>query len=233
MTTKSSSSQGLPVSVRDLAIAHYTGRRRVDAVAAASFDLAPGELVALRGPSGSGKSTLLFAIAGLVRPTAGEILVGGEDPWRLDSTTAASFRLRHIGLVFQFFHLLPALDAADNVAVPLELLGHPRRDARRASMDLLAELGLEHRATHRPFELSGGEQQRVAVARALIADPRLILADEPTGNLDEEAAEAVGNLLVSSARGKRTLMVATHDERLAGRMDRTLRLQAGRLSAEG
>ncbi len=221
---------GLAVVVRGLSIAYHTGRRRVDAVREASFDVAAGDLVALRGQSGSGKTSLLFAMAGLVRPVGGQILMAGTDPWLLDDAGSSAFRLRNIGLVFQFFQLLPTLDAADNVAVPLELLGHPHGEARRRAIALLSELGMEDRAVHRPFELSGGEQQRVAIARALIADPKLILADEPTGNLDEDSAEAVTALLVSSSRGQRTLLAATHDDRLAGRMDRTLRMSGGRLS---
>ena len=230
MVAEPMSTTGLSINVRDVSIAYHTSKRRVDAVRDASFDIASGELVALRGRSGSGKTSLLFAIAGLVRPASGSVRVAGTDPWSLGDADAAAFRLRNIGLVFQFFQLLHARDAADNVAVPLELLGYPHREARRRAIDLLAELGLEERATHRPFELSGGEQQRVAVARALIADPHLILADEPTGNLDDESAETVAALLVSSTQGKRTLLVATHDDRLTNRVNRTLRMSNGVLS---
>jgi ABC-type lipoprotein export system ATPase subunit len=217
------------VELTDVTVTYQSRRARVDAIVAVDLEVRPGELVAIRGPSGAGKSSLLFAIAGIVPVASGRIVIDGIDTASLSETTAAAMRLERIGLVFQFFHLLSALDAADNVALPLQLLGESHAEARRVAIGLLADLGLEARSTHRPRELSGGEQQRVAVARALVKAPSMILADEPTGNLDEDAAALVADLLVDQSRGTRTLIVATHDDRIAGRMDRVVAIAKGRV----
>lgn len=210
-------------------VTYWSKRKRVDAVVDVDLEVRPGELVAIRGASGAGKSSLLFAIAGIVPVATGRVVLDGVDTTPLDEDAAAAMRLARIGLVFQFFHLLPALDAADNVALPLQLLGESHAEARRTAIGLLADLGLDARATHRPRELSGGEQQRVAVARALVTAPSLILADEPTGNLDEDSANLVADLLVGASRAKRTLIVATHDDRIAARLDRVVVITNGRI----
>jgi putative ABC transport system ATP-binding protein len=172
---------------------------------------------------------MLFALAGLVRPTSGSVHVCGSDLGALSDTEAAALRAARIGMVFQFFHLLPALSALDNVMIPLRLAGVPSAEARARASDLLESIGLGSRRQHRPHELSGGEQQRVAVARAIIADPLIVLADEPTGNLDAESATVVASLLDKVTRGQRTVVVASHDERILAGMDRTLVLHLGKL----
>jgi predicted ABC-type transport system involved in lysophospholipase L1 biosynthesis ATPase subunit len=221
------------IELTGVGVTYQSKKKRVDAVVNADLEVRPGELVAIRGASGAGKSSLLFAIAGIVPVATGRVVLDGVDATALDETAAAAMRLERIGLVFQFFHLLPALDAADNVALPLQLLGETHAEARRTAMGLLTDLGLEARATHRPRELSGGEQQRVAVARALVTQPSLILADEPTGNLDEESAHLVADLLVDASRGKRTLILATHDDRIATRLDRVVNMAGGRITNAG
>ncbi len=220
---------GSQLALTDVGVTYWSKKARVDAVVGADLEVEAGKLVAIRGASGAGKSTLLFAIAGIVPITSGRVVIDGIDTASLDEGAAAAMRLERIGLVFQFFHLLPALDAADNVALPLQLLGESHAEARRTATGLLAELGLEDRSAHRPRELSGGEQQRVAVARALVNAPSLILADEPTGNLDEDSANLVADLLVDQSRGKRTLIVATHDDRIAARLDRLVSISKGRI----
>jgi putative ABC transport system ATP-binding protein len=221
------------LELTDVGVTYQSKKARVDAVVAVDLEIQPGELVAIRGASGAGKSSLLFAMAGIVPISSGRVVIDGIDTASLDEAAAAAMRLERIGLVFQFFHLLPALDAADNVALPLQLLGESHADARRVALGLLADLGLEARSTHRPRELSGGEQQRVAVARALVNAPSMILADEPTGNLDEDSAKLVADLLVDQSRGTRTLIVATHDDRIAARMDRVVPIANGRVQGGG
>jgi putative ABC transport system ATP-binding protein len=212
-----------------VSVSYSSKRKRVDAVLDASLRVEAGEMVAIRGASGAGKSSLLFAVAGIVPIAGGRVLIDDEDVTNLDQAAWAALRRQRIGLVFQFFHLLAALDAADNVALPLQLLGESHEAARGRAEVRLEELGLGDRTTHRPRELSGGEQQRVAVARALISDPTVILADEPTGNLDEVSARLVADLLLDQSRGQRTLLLATHDDRIAGELDRTVVMTAGRI----
>jgi putative ABC transport system ATP-binding protein len=187
-----------------------------------------GEFVAVTGPSGCGKSTLLHLVAGLDTPTSGTILVNDTDIGRLDEDARTAFRGRHVGVVFQSFNLLDILTAEENVALPLALAGVPKGSAHRKAREALARVGLGARAAHRPAEMSGGEQQRVAVARAIVADPLLILADEPTGNLDAENGLAVFDLLRNLAEGSRTVVMVTHDAGLAARADRVVRLADGR-----
>ena len=220
------------VQLERVGVSYWSKRKLVDDVLDATLNIDPGELVAIRGASGAGKTSLLFAIAGIVPVSGGRVAIDDQDVTLLDQAAWAAVRRQHIGLVFQFFHLLPTLDAADNVALPLQLLGESHAVARRAAEQRLAELGLLERATHRPRELSGGEQQRVAVGRALITEPSLILADEPTGNLDEVSARLVANLLVEQSRGRRTLILATHDSRIAAGLDRTVEMAAGRIVAD-
>jgi len=192
----------------------------------------PAQFLAITGPSGSGKSTLLGLVAGLDAPTAGRILIAGRDITGLGEDDLARLRRSTIGFVFQFFHLIPSLTALENVCVPMEIAG--RKDAVSRGRDLLAEVGLTDRGHHYPSQLSGGEQQRVAIARALSNDPPILLADEPTGNLDLDNGQHVLDLLLDIRRTRgATLMLATHDTDLAARADARLRLRGGRVEADG
>ncbi|MEN2979146.1 ABC transporter ATP-binding protein [Tistrella bauzanensis] len=194
------------------------------------FTLNPGELVALVGPSGAGKSTLLHAAGLLERPDGGRVIIDGTDASRADDGVRTRLRRATIGFVYQFHHLLPEFSAVENVMMPQLLAGVSKAKARARANDLLDLMGLAPRADHRPARLSGGEQQRVAIARALANRPRLILADEPTGNLDPETAERVFQTLVSAARDQGVAaLIATHNPELAARMDRRMRLEHGRL----
>jgi putative ABC transport system ATP-binding protein len=187
-----------------------------------------GRAVAIIGPSGSGKSTLLGLIAGLDAPTTGRILLDGIDITTLSEDALARLRGEKVGIVFQFFHLIPSLTALENVLVPMEIAGAPGALAR--ARQLIADVGLSDRATHYPSQLSGGEQQRVAIARALANDPPILLADEPTGNLDSGTGAQIIDLLVSINRSRgRTLVLVTHDPGLAARTDETIALKDGRV----
>jgi putative ABC transport system ATP-binding protein len=193
-----------------------------------TLEVATGEAVGLVGPSGSGKSSLLMLMGGLEQATGGEVLALGQDLGRMDEDALARFRRDNMGVVFQSFHLIPTMTALENVATPLELAGH--RDAFPRARAELVTVGLEPRADHYPSQMSGGEQQRVALARALAPRPRLLLADEPTGNLDEANGRAIVDLLFGLGRRTgATLVLVTHDERLAARCDRVVRLRDGRL----
>jgi len=203
-----------------------------DLVILRDIDLAvmPGEAVAIVGASGSGKSTLLALLAGLDTPTAGTVELDGANLFGLDEDARAELRGRAVGFVFQSFQLLPSLTALENVMLPLELAG--RDDAESAAREILARVGLAERLHHYPKHLSGGEQQRVALARAFVVQPKLLLADEPTGSLDAESGEAVIALLFQLNRESgTTLVLVTHDEQLAQRCTRTVRLTAGRIVA--
>ena len=190
-----------------------------------------GEAVGLVGPSGSGKSTLLMAMAGLEQIGTGHVKVAGQDLGTMSEDALAHFRGHHIGIVFQSFHLIETMTALENVAVPLELAGHPDPFTRAAQE--LEAVGLAHRLSHYPSELSGGEQQRVAIARALAPDPTILLADEPTGNLDDATGASIIELLFSLRQARRmTLALVTHDLRLAARCDRTIHLNSGKIIAQ-
>jgi len=194
--------------------------------------VAEGEMLAITGASGVGKSTLLHVLGTLDRPESGTVVVGGEDVFRLPEARLRLFRNRTLGFVFQFHHLLPEFSALENVMMPLLVGRTGEGEARQRAFALLDDLGLRPRADHRPGALSGGEQQRVAVARALVASPRAVLADEPTGNLDQDTGETLHALLRRLNRDKGvTIVVVTHNERLAAACDRRLRLEAGRLQA--
>lgn len=207
---------------------YRTGTAVVAALAGVSLYLQPGELVALVGPSGCGKSTTLNLISGVDTADAGEIWVCGLDVRHADETALTLLRRRHVGIVFQAFHLVPHLTVEENVALPLALDGR-RADAR--VQELLARVGLTHRRRHFPSELSGGEQQRAAVARALVHRPPVLVADEPTGNLDSDSGEAVLRLLDELRREEQaTLLLATHDLRVARMADRVLTMRDGRLT---
>jgi putative ABC transport system ATP-binding protein len=193
--------------------------------------VAAGDTLGVVGPSGSGKSTMMMVIAGLERPTHGRVVVAGADLGRLGEDALATFRRDNVGIVFQAFHLIPTMTALENVAVPLELAG--RRDAADAARQVLDLVGLSRRLAHYPGQLSGGEQQRVALARAFAARPRLLLADEPTGNLDQATGQAVIDLLFDlHDRSDTTLMLITHDPALAARCRRTVRIEDGRVAGE-
>ena len=203
---------------------------RVHVLNGIDLSIDAGEAVGLIGPSGSGKSTLLMVMAGLEQAETGRVIVAGEDFTALDEDTLARFRGKHIGIVFQSFHLIPTMTALENVAVPLELSGHAD-PFERAERELRA-VGLGHRLNHFPAELSGGEQQRVALARAMAPDPAILFADEPTGNLDENNGNAIVDLLFDLKRQRQTtLVLVTHDAGLAARCDRTIRLRSGQIEA--
>ena len=207
------------------------GGAPVDILTDISLEVPEGQFLAVAGPSGSGKSTLLGLIAGLEEPTAGTVTVAGVDITRLGEDALARFRLNTIGYVFQSYHLIPTLTAEENVAVPLELGGEP--DALGRARALLAEVGLAGRARHYPVQLSGGEQQRVAVARAVARRPRLLLADEPTGNLDSATGTQIIELLVTLHRTLgSTLVLVTHDAALAVHADRVVTLRDGRIVSD-
>jgi len=194
--------------------------------------VADGETVSVVGPSGSGKSSMMMVIAGLERATSGGVAVGGQDLTALDEDALARFRRDSIGIVFQDFHLVPTMTALENVAVPLEFAG--RRDAFERAAESLGQVGLDHRLTHYPGQLSGGEQQRVALARAFAPRPNLLLADEPTGNLDGDTGGQVIDLLFDlQARHGTTLVLITHDTGLAARCARTVRLRDGQIVDDG
>ena len=219
------------ISVRALSMRLSSGGREVNVLTDVSLDVPAGQFLAIAGPSGSGKSTLLGLIAGLDQPTAGRIEVAGVEITGLDEDGLARFRLDRIGYVFQSFHLLPTLTAAENVSVPLELAGETDAAARAAT--LLAEVGLAERAHHYPVQLSGGEQQRVAVARAMARRPALLLADEPTGNLDSATGKQIIELLVGmNRRLGATLVLVTHDTALAAHADRVVTLRDGRVVSD-
>jgi putative ABC transport system ATP-binding protein len=219
------------IRVRGLSMRLASGGRGVDVLTDVSLDVPAGQFLAIAGPSGSGKSTLLGLIAGLDQPTAGRIEVAGVEVTALDEDALARFRRDRIGYVFQSFHMLPTLTAQENVAVPLELAGEADAAARAAA--LLAEVGLAERAHHYPVQLSGGEQQRVAVARAMARRPALLLADEPTGNLDSATGKQIIELLVGmNRRLGSTLVLVTHDTALAAHADRVVTLRDGRIVSD-
>ncbi|MCZ8185012.1 MAG: ABC transporter ATP-binding protein [Beijerinckiaceae bacterium] len=217
--------------MRDVDLSLGEGASRVHILRGVSLSVAQGEAIGLVGPSGSGKSTLLMTAAGLERPDSGSVTIAGEEITRLSEDRLAQFRGRRIGIVFQAFHLIPTMTALENVAVPLELAGD--REAFDKAAAELASVGLGQRLDHYPGQLSGGEQQRVALARALAPRPAILVADEPTGNLDEGTGREIVDLLFSLKRDRgTTLLLVTHDLGLAERCDRIVRLKAGKIVEE-
>jgi putative ABC transport system ATP-binding protein len=217
------------VQVRDLHLTVPSAAGPVNILRGIDLDIGAGEAVGIVGPSGSGKTSLLMVLAGLERATSGSILLAGRPVTGLDEDALARLRREAIGIVFQAFHLIPSMTALENVAVPMELAG--ARDALPRAKDALAAVGLAHRLTHLPGQLSGGEQQRVALARAFAPRPRLLLADEPTGNLDQATGEAVMELLFQlRLETGATLMLITHDPSLAARCSRCVHMADGRVA---
>ncbi len=218
------------VKIENLHLSLVGGAGPVNILRGIDLSVTRGETISIVGPSGAGKTTLLMALSGLERPTSGRVQVSGIDLGSADEDQLARFRRKHIGIVFQSFHLVPTMTALENVALPLEFSGQP--DALQQAAMALAATGLAERVAHFPGELSGGEQQRVALARAFVARPSLILADEPTGNLDRETGQMVMELLFNLQQEQgTTLMLITHDEQLAGRCQRSIRMADGLLYA--
>jgi putative ABC transport system ATP-binding protein len=202
------------IAVRQLRKTYIMGRSKVNALAGVDVDIPEGSLSVVMGPSGSGKSTLLYLLGGLDRPTSGQILVGNTDLNALDENSLAVFRRNRMGFIFQSFNLIASMTALENVAFPLRFSGIGGKERLRRARELLVQVGLEKHIRHRPTEMSGGQQQRVAVARALVNNPAMILADEPTGNLDTITGYSIMQLLSELHRGGRTVIVVTHDPRM-------------------
>jgi len=229
-TTQPETSQHSLVQVRGLKKSFQMPERELHVLKEVDLDLYPGELVSLVGQSGVGKSTLLHILGTLDRPTSGNIMYDGQDPFAMSDKELAIFRNRFIGFVFQFHHLLPEFSALENVMMPALIHRTSRKEAEEYAAHLLQRTGLEDRMSHRPSELSGGEQQRVAMARALVMKPRLVLADEPTGNLDPQTSHEIHSLLLElNQETGITFLVATHNFALAGQMQRHLRIHDGRV----
>ena len=221
------------VQVRDVHKSFKRGGDVVDVLNVLNLDVQHGEFVGLMGPSGSGKTTLLNLIAGLDRPTLGEVIVQGQTISRMTEGQLAGWRTRNIGFVFQFYHLLPVLTAFRNVELPLLLLPLSAKQRRQQVTTALDIVGLSDRVNHRPGQLSGGQQQRVGIARAIVTDPALIVADEPTGDLDAKSADEILNLLGELKKTlNKTIVMVTHDPRAAERADRVVQLAKGRLAPQ-
>lgn len=227
------SSNRLLVDVKGVDKVFKRGAERIRVLRGLDVEIPKGEFLALMGPSGSGKSTLLNLIGGLDRPSAGQVHVAGLRIDNLSNRKLASWRARHVGLVFQFYNLLPVLNAWRNVELPLLLTALKSKDRKRRVETALSLVGLSHRRKHYPRQLSGGEQQRVGIARAIVTDPTLLLCDEPTGDLDRRSGDEVLELLqtLNTEQGK-TIVIVTHDPHAAARASRTLYLDQGRLSEE-
>jgi len=229
-STVATETNGAILSLRGVTRTYPTAQGGLTVLKGVDLEVMPGEVVGLIGPSGSGKSSLLHAAGLLERPTSGQVLIDGEDVGGLDERARTRLRLRRIGFVYQFHHLLPEFDALDNVALPMRIAGVREAEARRRATEQLTALGLGQRVTHQPAQLSGGEQQRVAIARALANSPRLLLADEPTGNLDPVTSQAVFEALRELAKTTGVAaLIATHNMELAGHMDRVFALKDGHL----
>jgi putative ABC transport system ATP-binding protein len=220
------------VATHSLCKAYQLGEAEVEVLKGVTLKVARGEFVAICGPSGSGKTTLLNIISGIDKPTTGRILVLGQDLAVQDEDFLAEFRCSNVGFVFQSYNLVSTLTVAENVAFPMEWIRKPEAEIERHIAELLETVGLQHRANHFPAQLSGGEQQRVAFARALANDPELILADEPTGNLDTKNVQKITQVLQMLKSNGKTVLVATHDPALMQLADRTVCLEDGRLASQ-
>jgi ABC-type lipoprotein export system ATPase subunit len=219
------------LSAKGLHKTYYLGRRELKVLRGVDVELRRGDFLGLRGASGAGKSTLLHLLGGLDTPTMGEVWLGSRNLARLSSKELARLRNKEVGYIFQAYYLLPELDALENVCLPARMARTPAPQAADRGRDLLARVGLKERMEHKPYELSGGEQQRVAIARALINDPEIILADEPTGNLDSHTGQEIIELLCSlRAEKQTTLVIATHDEKVAARAERVINLVDGEVA---
>jgi putative ABC transport system ATP-binding protein len=220
------------VSIKNVVKRYTRGKQKVEVLHGIDLEVATGEFVALMGPSGSGKTTLLNLIGGLDRPDQGEVNVAGQRIDRLSSGQLAKWRARNIGFIFQFYNLLPVLSAERNVEVPLLLTNLSRSQRKKNVAAALAVVGLADRAKHKPAELSGGQQQRVAIARAIVADPTVLVCDEPTGDLDRETAEEILELLqILNRQHGKTIIMVTHDSRAADHASRRLYVDKGRLTS--
>jgi putative ABC transport system ATP-binding protein len=218
------------VSIKNVVKAYVRGRQRVEVLHSLNLEVAAGEFLALMGPSGSGKTTLLNLIGGLDKADSGELTVAGQRLDKLSSGQLAKWRARHVGFIFQFYNLLPVLTAERNVEVPLLLTKLSGRERKRNVQAALELVGLADRAKHKPGELSGGQQQRVAIARAIVADPTLLVCDEPTGDLDRETSESIlGLLQLLNAKQGKTIVMVTHDPRAADHASRRLYMDKGSL----
>lgn len=218
------------LSARSLTKSYAMGRRTLEVLRGVNLDVARGEFLALRGASGAGKSTLLHLLGGIDTPNSGEIWFDGENIAQLPDVAHTRLRSRHIGFIFQAYHLLPELDALENVCLPARIACVDATQAEARGRDLLARVGLADRIEHKPYELSGGEQQRVAIARALINEPEVILADEPTGNLDSHTGDEIIEVLLRlRAERQATLLIATHDAHVASRAPRVVELVDGQI----
>jgi ABC-type lipoprotein export system ATPase subunit len=220
------------LSARGLVKSYAMGKRTLEVLRGVDLDVARGEFLALRGASGAGKSTLLHLIGGLDSPNGGEIFFNGQNLAKFSESGLTQFRSRRVGFVFQAYHLLPELTALENVCLPARIARISAAQAEKRGRELLGRAGLAERVEHKPFELSGGEQQRVAIARALINEPELLLADEPTGNLDSKTGGEIIELLKTICAEKQmTLVIATHDEKVAARAERIVQLVDGLIQA--
>jgi putative ABC transport system ATP-binding protein len=223
---------GAFIRIRDLRKSYVMGGETVHALAGVDVDIEQGSFTVVMGPSGSGKSTLLYVLGGLDRPTSGRIEVDGQAISEMDENALARYRRRTVGFVFQSFNLISSLSALDNVAFPMRFAGTPGSQRRTRAFELLKQVGLADRARHRPTQLSGGQQQRVAIARALVNNPQVILADEPTGNLDTASGNSVMQVLSELHGAGRTVVVVTHDPRMTHFATHTVRLLDGRIVGE-